>query len=628
MPQIATIYNGNYVVWQRKLAEIIVDLKADVTAIRKLGLIIAESTLFHSSVSTGIYVSLEVASNGAPNTWSMIYEAPLNSGSWLSDVNNIAAPASGAWVENSYLFVNNVNITGRYLRFRIAADASYTPLQTVALKKVVVQDGSDNSLLAGASAQINVLGWQTGKVLKDILEDILEDHVLIKTLGEETIAARVSPKGTWDNTAEQYAAPLPKIFASLKARLDDLEQDAERRLTARKVVVPVEDMVSIPATQTTFDTHIIADMPHRKLKQYADTNDLVDVLVQETDGLGAYEYPLRDNSGALIVGRVTYGCDTAGYLANSVAKVSLIRADTGAPFSMTSTKSAKLVLPVETDLFHMDKADLTRSQFSTAVIQDIGIINNIESIKSELQAAVVSDSVTQDLVVYENGGVFYADLVFNSNAVIASGWQVLKNSLPAIPSGDFTFISNNKVRLDTHDNSAPTKWQISYFTQTQPNLDGKINEIIAAIAKLATTINNVVTNLDEINDALMPHSHTEILQIDACANDGFDYFKPLTYKARDIDNGAAIIFKNGTSIGAKDTTWAFKGDGIVALHRASEAYNTSDEYAIRYFFRQYEHLVNKLQDMTNTTDRDLIARNWRITNPVPPEADSNGVKLI
>ena len=628
MPQVQTIYNGNYVVWQRKLAEIVVDLKADVTIIRKLGLIIAESAMFESTIDKGIYVSLEVANNGSPNTWSLVYGAPLGGGSWIADAGNIPAPATGAWVENTYVFTNNVNITGRYLRFRIASDLSYTPLQTVALKKVLLQDSNGSSLLTGASAQVNVLGWQTGKVLKDILEDLLQENVLITTVGDEVLNARTSQKGTWDQTSEGYVAPIPRIFATLKSRLDDLEQDAERRLTSRKISIPVEDAVSIPATMSIVNTNIRADAPYRKIRQAVGTDGVVDVLVQGTEGLGAYEYPLRDSLGALILGKVTYGLGTPGYVAGQNARVSLVRADNGAPFSMTSTRTAKLVVPVETDLFHMNKDDLTRSQFATAVIQDIGIINDIDSIKQELRAVLTPDSVQHDLVVYQSGGVFYADLAFDSNAVVATGWQVLKDTLPAIPSGDFTFINSRKIRLDTHNNSTPTRWSVTYFTKTQTTLDGKVNEIIEAIARLEMTINNVVSNLDEVNDALVPHAHAEVLQFDFINNDGFDYFKSLTYKARDIDNSAAVLYKNGVSLGAKDTVWAFRGDGLVALHRASETYNMNDEYSIRYYFKRYDHLVDKLQDMTNTTDRDLISRNWSATNPVPPEADSNGVKLI
>lgn len=628
MPQIQSIYNGNFVVWQRKLAEIVVDLKSDIVNLQKFGLIIAESNFFNSTVERGIYVSIEVASHASPNVWNPVHASLLNDATWTADSNNILPPSSGAWVENKYTFNNGSPVVCRYIRFRITADAAHNPLQTFALKKVVLTNNSDVSLASGASVQVNVLGWQTGKVLKDILEDLLENRLLATTVQDEIIEARTSPKGTWDGAVENYVSPIPRIFTTLKNRLDDLELDAERRLTSRKVVIPVDDILSGATTQSVFTTNIQADAPYRKVIESVDAQDTVDVLVQASPSVGTFEEPLRSVDGVLIYGRVTYGANSAGYAAGSNAKVTLYRSDTNAVFPLPQNLSLKFVVPVETDLWHMHKHDLTRGQFSTAVIQDIGVLNELDKIRNELNAAIVSDSVTQRLMVFGDTSDYYADLVFPSNATNASGWIVLKDGNIATPNVDYTFINNSQIRLDTHDNFTPTEWQISYFTATKATLDEKINEIIAAIANLTIAILNMAENLDEINDALVEDWHVERLQFDYHGNDGFDYFKILTYNVHDVDNSAAIMYKNSASIGAKDTTWVFRQDGVVALHRASMPYDPDGEYSIKYYFQKYEHLVDKIQDMTRTTDRNLIVQNWDKTNPVPPEAASDGVKLI
>lgn len=628
MPQIQSIYNGNFVVWQRKVAEVVVDLKSDIVNLQKFGVVLGESTFFNTTATLGIHVTVEIASHASPNVWNLVYSAPLASGSWVPHIDNMVPPDNGVWVENQYVFNNGATVVARYVRFRIAANSSDTPLQTVALKKVILTNSLDVSLAIGASVQVNVLGWQTGTVLKDILEDLLDNRILATTLQDEVVNARTSPKGTWDPTSEQYVAPAPRIFATLKGRLDDLEQDAERRLSARKVMVPVEDVVNGIITDSVIQTNIQADATFRKVYEYLDSKDLVDILVQETEGVGKFEEPMRTNDGVLVIGKVTYGMDTTGYTPGNNAMITLHRTDTDAIYSLPTNRTIKLIVPVETDLWHMDRYDITRSQFSTSVIQDIGILNELDLVRAQLNAAVTSDSLNQALVVYEQSGIYYADLVFPSNATGASEWVVLKNGLPAIPTVDYSFINSQKIRLDTHDNFAPTGWQVAYFTNNKANLDEKINEIIEAVARLTVTILNLSTNIDEINDALVEDWHTELIQLDYRGNDGFDYFKPLTYKVRDIDNASAIMYQNATSIGAKDTTWVFRGDGIVALHRASVPFNPTSEYSIKYYFKKYDHLVDKIKDMTRTSDRDLIVRNWNKTNPVPPEADSDTIKLI
>jgi len=629
MPQIQSIYNGNFVVWQRKLAEIVIDLKSDVINLQNFGLIIAESTFFNSTANSGIHVTVDVATHLSPTTWNSVYSAPLVGSAWAPDMDNMVPAENGVWTENKYLFNNGAGITGRYIRYRIAADNIGTPLQTLALKKVILSDSLGNSLVGGASVQVNALGWQTGNVLKDILEDLLEGQLLGSSLQDEVIAARVSPKGTWNEISENYVAPIPKIFTSLKGRLDDLELDAERRLSGRKLIIPVEDTVSVIITQSVLTTNVQADAPYRKIMQYLNEKDIVDVLVQANEGIGSFEEPLRTPDGTLVVGRVSYGSDTPGYIATNTAKVTLYRTDTSSVYSMPAPRTLKLVLPVETDLWHMDKHDLTRGHFATDVIQDIGVLNAIDKLKKELSDAITSDSVNQLLIVYQQSGSFYADLVFPSNATNTSGWVVLKNGSPATPGTDYAFISNRKIRLDTHDNSAPTSWGITYFTATQASLDNKINELVEAIARLTVMITSLASNIDEINDALVMDSHSEVLQFDYSGNDGYDYFKPLTYSnVRNIDNAMAVMYQNGLSIGVKDTVWVFRGDGIVALHRASLPHERESEFSIKYYFRKHDRLVNKIQEITRTTDRDLIARNWAKTNPVPPEADSGATKLI
>jgi hypothetical protein len=276
----------------------------------------------------------------------------------------------------------------------------------------------------------------------------------------------------------------------------------------------------------------------------------------------------------------------------------------------------------------MDRYDLTRTNFASGVIQDIGVLNDIDSIQKEIKDALLSDTVSQELIVYEEAGLYYADLAFDSNAAASSGWQVAKDGLTAIPGMDYTFINSRKIRLNTHDNALPTEWAIQYFTNEETTLDNKINEIVEAIARLTMTIRVLTTNIDEINDAIAVDVRAEILQFDRSSSDGYEYFKPLTYKVRDEDNDLAIVYKNGVSIGNKDTVWAFRGDGVVGMYRSLAAYDRNAEYSIRYYFRKHDHLANKLHEMTDNTDRDLISKNWARTNPVPASADSDGVKLI
>jgi hypothetical protein len=417
------------------------------------------------------------------------------------------------------------------------------------------------------------------------------------------------------------------MFSSLVERLNDLEKDAERRLTARKMVIPVEDNVMVLAGISEITTSLNADAPYRKVRQYVGVDDTVDVLVQLQEGVGAFEEPLRDN-GVLIYGKVTYGVGTTGYVTGQNAKVTLYRASDNSVYSTVAARTLKLVLPVETDLYHMDKYDLTRTTFATGVIQDIGVLNDIDAIQSEIRAALLADTVNHQLVVYNTSGLYYADLVFDSAATAGTGWQVSKNGLPAVPGMDFTFVSSQKIRLDTHDNNAPTVWSIQYFTKDKANLDSKLNEIIAAIARLTISIMAMSSNIDEINDALAVEIRTELLQFDRSSSDGYEYFKPLTYAADNNDNVSAILYKNGVSIGAKDSVWAFRGTGVVALFRALSAYDRDAEYSIRYFSHKYDHLNEKVSYMVKTTDRDLIVKNWAITNPVPASVESDGLKLI
>lgn len=628
MPQIQTIYDGNFIVWQRKLSEVIVDLKTDKVDIQKFGCIIAESDFFKFTVATGIYLTIDISPSSSPNSWATVYSGNILAGAgWTPDINNSVPGVDGAWHENSYIYDNGANITGRYIRYRFSADASLAPLQTVALKKVLIRDASDNSLTAGASAQSSELGWQTGQVLQDIMEDLLENRTLVTTLDTELIDARTSPKGTWDNILERYDAPIPNIFISLKARLDDLEQDAERRLAARKVIIPSENELLVNAGVSEVDTGIVADAPYRIVNEYANPEDTVDVMVQSVEGIGSFEEPLMDN-GVLIYAKVTYGKDTTGYVSNENAKITLYRSDNDAVYSLPTNRTLKVVMPIETDLYHMDKYDLTRVNFANGVIQDIGVLNDISAIQKEISDTLLSDTVTQDLVVYEDGGLYYADLAFDSNATASIGWQVSKDGAPGIPGNDFEFVDSQKIRLITHDNFAPTSWAMQYFTKDRNTLDEKINEIIEAIARVTMSILSIVSNIDEINDALVIDSRMELIQYDYSDNDGFDYFEPLTYKVEDSYNGMAVLYKNNSSVGAKDTVWSFRDDGVVALHRASMAYDRNASYSIRYYFKEYEHLKDKLQDMIATSDRDLIAKNWKKTNPVPPTVESDGITLI
>ena len=432
MPQIQSIYNGNFVVWQRKLAEVVIDLKSDIVNLQKFGLIIAESSFFNSTVERGIFAIIETASHASPNIWNPMHASLLNEAPWVADMNNIAPPENGAWVENSYVFDNGSPMVCRYVRFRIVADAAQNPLQTLALKKVVLTDSADVSLSGGASVQVNVLGWQTGKVLKDILEDILETRMLSTTVEDEISNARISPKGTWDINAENYIAPIPRIFTTLKHRLDDLELDAERRLTGRKLVVPVDDTLAGVITQYEFETNVQADAPYRKILEYVDAKDTVEILIQAEAGVGDFEEPLRTVDGVLVYGKITYGVNSTGYTAGDNAKVTIYRSDTDATYPLPANRTIKFIIPVETDLWHMNKYDLTRGQFSTAVIQDIGVLNEIDTIKTELSDAISSDSVTQELVVFQQSGSNYADLVFPSNATNTSGWVVLKETYGVI----------------------------------------------------------------------------------------------------------------------------------------------------------------------------------------------------
>lgn len=626
MPLIQTVFNGNYVVWQRKLAEVVVDLKSDKTGLQKFGVIIAESSFYQTHVAGGIFISVEVASSAAPNTWTLVHGSSLSGGAWISDSLNQVAPSSGAWMENVYVHDALAGVDARYVRFRVAADASFTPLQMVALRKVLIRDVADQSLSVGATTQTNELGWQTGETLKDILEDLLEGRLLLDSITGEVIAARESPTGTWDGTTENYGPPVPRIFSSLKARLDDLEQDAERRLAARKVVVPVEDIENAVIGQSEFVVGIQADIPNRLVKQYASVEDVVDVLVQVVEGTGEYEEPLRDN-GVLIVGRVNYGVDTLGYVTGENARVQLIHSDTQAVYSMPVDRSLKFIVPVETNLKDMTKYDLTRNQFATSVIQDIGVLNDIDALQDAIRQAIASDMVSQKLIVYENGGLFYADLVLDSRALDASEWTVTKDGGPAVAGTDFVFIDSRKIRLDTHDSTAPTEWSIQFFTRDRLTLDTKINEIIEALAKISDSVMNLFSSIS-LTDALASDDHWELLQFDYSGNDGYDYFRPLSYVAKDADNTAAVIYKNDVAIGAKDIAWAFREDGVVALDRSVEPYDRSSVYKIHYYFQAYQTLAGKIQSTTDSTDRDLIVRNWSATNPVPFSASSDGLKLI
>jgi hypothetical protein len=540
---------------------------------------------------------------------------------------NQVADDKGVWQENEYVYDHGISLVARYVRIRVVADSSLTPLQTVAIKKVLIRNHQGISITAGAAIQTNELGWQTGEVLKEIMEDLLENRILLTTTSDELEDARVSPKGTWDANNELYGAPAPRIFSSLTERLNDLELDAERRLVARKVIVPVETVRSVQTGSSVVDTGIVADSPYRKVNEYAAAEDTVDVLVQVTEGVGTFEEPLREN-GVLIYGRITYGVNTAGYGAGSTAQVTLYRSSDDSVYLLDTDRTIKLVVPVETDLYHMDRYDLTRTNFASGVIQDIGVLNDIDSIQKEIKDALLSDTVSQELIVYEEAGLYYADLAFDSNAAASSGWQVAKDGLTAIPGMDYTFINSRKIRLNTHDNALPTEWAIQYFTNEETTLDNKINEIVEAIARLTMTIRVLTTNIDEINDAIAVDVRAEILQFDRSSSDGYEYFKPLTYKVRDEDNDLAIVYKNGVSIGNKDTVWAFRGDGVVGMYRSLAAYDRNAEYSIRYYFRKHDHLANKLHEMTDNTDRDLISKNWARTNPVPASADSDGVKLI
>ena len=463
MPQIQTIYNGNFVVWQRKVAEVVVDLKSDIINLQKFGLIIAESSFFNSTAERGMFVTIETASHASPNIWNPVHASLLNEAPWAGDMNNMAAPDNGAWMENQYILDNGSPMVCRYVRIRVTADAALNPLQTFALKKVILTDAADTSVSGGASIQVNVLGWQTGKVLKDILEDLLETRILSTTVQDEIEDARISPKGTWDGGVENYVAPIPRIFTTLKGRLDDLEQDAERRLTGRKLIVPVDDVLSGIITQHEFDTNIQADAPYRKILEWTDAKDNVEILVQAEPGIGNFEEPLRTEDGVLVYGKITYGINSAGFSAGENAKVTIYRSDDDSVYPLPNSRSIKFIIPVETDLWHMNKYDLTRGQFSTAVIQDIGVLNEIDSINKELTDAVMADSITQELVVFQQAGSSYADLVFPSNATNSSGWVVLKDGIIATPSFDYAFIDNSRLRLDTHDNFIPTRWTVYLF---------------------------------------------------------------------------------------------------------------------------------------------------------------------
>jgi len=628
MPQVQTIYNGNYIVWQRKLAEITIDLKSDLINLQQFGLTIAESDFFNFTLAKGIYLFVDVAATASPNVWTNVYSGRVMDGAgWQQDAANQAADSLGNWQENTYVFDRGISVIGRYVRFRLAADSSFTPLQTVVIKKVLIRNHQGISLTANAAPQTNALGWQTGEVLKDIMEDLLENKVLLSTTTEELEGARVSPKGTWNSAAEIYGAPAPRMFASLVERLNDLEKDAERRLTARKVVIPVEDNILVMAGTSEITTNLNADSPYKKIRQYVSADDTVDVLIQLQEGVGDFEEPLRD-SGVLVYGKVTYGLGTTGYVANQNAKVTLYRSSDNSVYVMSASRTLKLVVPVETDLYHMDKYDLTRTTFSTGVIQDIGVLNDIDAIQTEIRNTLTSDTVGHKLVVYESAGLYFADLVFDSNAAAGTGWQVSKNGVSALPGMDFTFVTSQKIRLDTHDNNLPTSWSIQYFTKDKTTLDSKINEIIEAVARLTVSILAMSSNIDEINDALAVEVRNELLQFDYSSSDGYEYFKPLTYVVSNVDNTSAVVYKNGVSIGAKDSVWAFRGDGVVALFRSLAPYSRDAEYSIRYYSHKYERLNEKLTHMVKTTDRDLIVKNWKITNPVPASVESDGLKLI
>lgn len=628
MPQVQTIYDGNYIVWQRKLAEVVIDLKSDSNAVQQFGLTIAESQFFKFTVGIGLHLEIDIAVTASPNTWTNVYSGAVMAGAgWTQDGLNQVATADGSWQENTYTFDNGIALIGRYIRIRLAADSSLTPLQLVAIKKIAIMNHQSVSLTAAASSETNTLGWQTGEVLKEIMEDLLENRILLSSATTELQDARVSPKGTWDNINELYSAPAPRIFTTLASRLNDLELDAERRLTARKVVIPVEATVAVMTGSSEVDVGLVADAAHRQIKEYALPEDIVDIFVQTVEGVGDFEEPLREN-GVMIYGKVTYGNNSTGFNAGDTAKVSFYRSSDDTPYLLTTDRTIRFVVPVETDLYHMDKYDLTRTTFASGVIQDIGVLNDIDNLQQEIRSALASDTVSQDLIVYEDGGLYYSDLAFDSNAAASSGWQVTKDGLPAIPGVDYTLIDSRKARLDTHDNGAPTAWGIQYFTNTKTTLDEKINELIEAIARITMSVLAITTNIDEINDALVVDTRVELLQYDKSANDGYDYFKPLNYVVANQDNDLAILYKNGVSLGAKDTVWAFRDDGVVAMFRTLSAYDRTAEYSIKYYFKKHDHLVDKLHEMTDNTDRNLIVENWKRTNPVPLSAESDGIKLI
>ena len=314
MPQIQTVYDGNYIVWQRKFAEINIDLKADIIILQQFGLIIAESTFFDFTIEQGVYVSIEIAMSDTPNTWTMIHAGDIHSdimsaSGWTQDISNQSADFKGNWQENTYIYNHDVGLVARYVRVRISTDAFFTPLQLVAVKKVMVRDQFGTSLVpAETLLETNALGWKTGEILKEIMEDLLENRILLATTAEELTQARVSPKGTWDAASELYDAPAPRIFASLVERLNDLEQDAERRLTAKKVIVPVEVTLPVLAGTSVIVTDVVANAPYRVVRGYAGGFDAVDVLTQLVEGVGSFEEPLREN-GELIFGKVSYGID-------------------------------------------------------------------------------------------------------------------------------------------------------------------------------------------------------------------------------------------------------------------------------------------------------------------------------